>query len=100
MQIKELKKKLKLNSAIQVGVVSHASSGFYLVQIRDGDEVKCLTSWRGQQRVFRSLDEAINELKHHGITRAVLLNHVAKDEPVNRRSVFQEISSTELSLSF
>lgn len=100
MQIKELKKKIKLNPSIQVGVVSRASSGFYLVQIRDGEEVKFLTNWRGQQRVFRSLDEAISELKHHGITRAVLLNYITNDELANRKSVFQGLNSTELSLSF
>lgn len=100
MQIKELKKQIKLKSGIQVCVISHASSGFYLVQIRDGEEVELLTNWRGQQRVFRSLDEATSELKHQGITRAVLLSHVANDEMIGREPFYNGLNPAALNLCF
>lgn len=100
MQIKELKKQIKLSPALQVCVISHASSGFYLVQIRDGENVDLLTNWRGQQRVFRSLSEATNELKSQGITRAVLLSHVANDEMIGRQAYYQGLNPAALNLSF
>lgn len=100
MQIKELKKQIKLNAALQVCVISHASSGFYLVQIRNGEEVDLLTNWRGQQRVFRSLSEATSELKSHGITRAVLLSHVANDEVIGREAYYQGLNPAALNLCF
>lgn len=100
MQIKELKKQIKLNPNIQVCIISHASSGFYLVQIRDGAEVNLLSNWRGQQRVFRSLDQATSELKHQGINRAVLLSHVANDEMISREPFYKGLNSAALNLCF
>lgn len=100
MQIKELKKQIKLNPSVQVGVISHASSGFYLVQIRDAETVNLLTNWRGQHRVFRGLDEATSELKRHGIMRAVLLSHVANDEMIGREPCYKGLNPATLNLSF
>jgi len=100
MQIKELKKQLKQNPAIQVCVISHTSSGFYLVQIHNGEEVDLLTNWRGQQRVFRSLSEATSELKSNSIMRAVLLSHVANDEVVDRKPNYQDLTSVAPNLCF
>ncbi len=100
MQIKELKKQLELNPQIQVCVINYTASSFFLVEIRDEEKVELLTGWRGQQRVFRSLDEATEELKRHGINRAVLLKHVARDEVVGSESFYQGLNPAGLSLSF
>lgn len=100
MQIKELKKQLELNPQIQVCVINHTASSFFLVEIRDEEKVELLTGWRGQQRVFRSLDEATEELKRHGINRAVLLKHVENDETIGRESFYQGLNPAGLSLSF
>ncbi|WP_027848848.1 hypothetical protein [Marinospirillum minutulum] len=85
MQIKELKKQLELNPQIQVGIINHTASSFCLVQIRNAEEVKFLTGWRGQHRVFRSLDEATEELARHGIKPAFLTNYEPFYEGLNTR---------------
>lgn len=100
MQIKELKKQINNNPSIQVYVISHASSGFYLVQIRNGEAIDLLTNWRGQQRVFRSLSEATSELKSNGITRAVLLSHVANDEIIGRDAYYNGLNPAAMNLCF
>lgn len=100
MQIKELKKQLELNPHIQVCVINHTASSFFLVQIRNEEKVELLTGWRGQQRVFRSLDEATEELKRHGIHRALLLKHVDHDGLMGRESFYQGLNPVGLSLSF
>lgn len=100
MQIKELKRQLEINPQIQVCVINHTASSLYLVEIHNAGEIELLTGWRGQQRVFRSLEEVTGELKHHGIKRAVLLNHVANDEVIGRESFYQGLNPAALNLCY
>lgn len=69
MQIKELKHVVQGRPDTEIRVVGHAGSRFYRVQVCIGEMVEVLKGWRGQIRVFRSFDEAANELRHHGIDR-------------------------------
>ena len=84
MQIKQLKKLLHEHREVQVSIISHASSHFYLIQIRWQDEVDLLTGWREQPKVYRSLDQASAELKLLGIKQAHLVHSVPQDEIIGR----------------
>lgn len=98
MQIKELKKRLQVHPETEVRIISHASSRFYLVQISLGNDLDILSGWRGQPRVFRSLDEATGELKRHGIHRALLVHHVANDEVIGREACYAGLQGSAVPL--
>ncbi|SFX73158.1 DUF6482 family protein [Marinospirillum alkaliphilum] len=98
MQIKELKRLLSEHPNTEIRIISHAGSRFYLIQIRQEQELDLLKGWRGQPRVFRSLDEATGELKRHGIDRAVLLHHVANDEVIGRDAAQLQLNGYSLPL--
>ncbi|WP_114417435.1 DUF6482 family protein [Marinospirillum perlucidum] len=86
MQAKDLKKLMQQRDDVELRVISHAASRFYLIQISWGEDTDLLKGWRGQPKVYRSLDEATGELKRFGVHRAVLLNHVAHDEVLGRET--------------
>lgn len=84
MQNRELKKLLQEGRDVELRIISHSASHFYLIQIRWGDEVDLLKGWRGQPKVHRSLDQATAELKRLGVKKAVLASNVAQDEVLGR----------------
>jgi|AntRauTorckE6833_2_1112554.scaffolds.fasta_scaffold05503_6 hypothetical protein len=99
MQIKELKKRLQDYSDLELHVVSHSGSHFYLIQIRYQNEVDLLRGWRGQPKVYRSLEQATGELKRLGVKKAVLASNVAQDEVVGREPNYSGLTA-HLPLSF
>ncbi|MDR9468119.1 DUF6482 family protein [Marinospirillum sp.] len=100
MQTKELKKRLQESSDLELHVVSHSGSHFYLIQIRcQNEEVDLLRGWRGQPKVYRSLEQATGELKRLGVKKAVLASNVAQDEVVGREPNYSGLTA-HLPLSF
>lgn len=99
MQSKELKK-LVLNEAdLELRVISHSGSRFYLIQICWQGDVDLLKGWRGQPKVFRSLDQATSELKRLGVSKAYLASRVAQDEVIGRQANYSSLPAY-LPLSF
>ena len=99
MQAKDLKALLKLRDDVQLRVISHAGSQFYLIQICWGEERDLLKGWRGQPKVFRSLDQATGEIKRLGVDRAVLVSQVAHDEVLGRNPNYSGLNAA-VPLSF
>jgi len=99
MQTKELKKMLQKEPDLEVRIISHSGSQFYVIQICWQDEIDLLKGWRGQPKVFRSLDQATGELKRLGFNKAVLASRVAQDEVIGRQANYSGISA-HLPLSF
>lgn len=100
MQAKDLKLLIKQRDDVELRIISHAASRFYLIQIRWGDEQDLLKGWRGQPKVYRSLDQATGELKRFGVKQAVLISQVAHDEVLGREPRYTNPLQGALPLSF
>jgi len=99
MQNKELKKLIQDKSDLELSIISHSGSHFYLIQVRYQNEVDLLKGWRGQAKVYRSLDQATGELKRLGVKNAVLASSVAQDEVVGREPNYAGLTA-HIPLSF
>ncbi|SFB98941.1 hypothetical protein SAMN05660443_1025 [Marinospirillum celere] len=99
MQAKDLKQLMKLRDDVELRIISHAASRFYLIQIRWGEDMDLLKGWRGQPKVYRSLDQATGELKRFGVEKAVLISQVAHDEVLGREPRYSDPLTAAIPLS-
>ena len=99
MQARDLKELMKKREDVELRIISHAGSRFYLIQVSWGEELDLLKGWRGQPRVYRSLDQATAELKRFGVSRATLVSQVAHDEVLGRAPNYSGLAAA-VPLSF
>ncbi len=99
MQAKDLKQLLQQRQDVELRIISHAASRFYLIQISWGEELDLLKGWRGQPKVYRSLDQATAELKRFGAVKATLVSQVAHDEVLGRAPNYSGLAAA-IPLSF
>lgn len=103
MQMSQVKRRIKSDPNATSAIISHAGSRLYVVHIYVDGEVHLLTNWRGRPRVFRSLDEAKQELHSQGLPCQGLSLSVPQDEVLGRQADqdpgFQGLSRAVIPLS-
>lgn len=85
---------------LEIRVIGHADSRYYVIQVVRGDDMDLLTSERGQPVVYRNLDEVYHELRRQQVNKAWLVHHVANDEMIGRDPYYQNPPASRIALHF
>ncbi|WP_222429699.1 MULTISPECIES: DUF6482 family protein [Cobetia] len=91
---------------LEVRIISHAASHFYLVELMIGaaDDIRAerseLLTRRGKPMLFRSLEDVYSELRRAGLHRAWLVSQVVNDEVIGRPPQYHQPLDSRMSLRF
>ena len=100
MELKALKQFVASHDNFEIRVITHSGSRFYQVELEDVEGERHMLMQRNKPMLFRSLDDVYLELKHAGIHRAYLVQHVPQDEVIGHDAHYSSPLTSRMPLVF